>query len=62
MFQSTATRGVAKTEVGLKTVHQNTVLCVRPYDRSVFTTSALDGKIVFWELDTLSEAMSALSL
>jgi len=51
----------------LDSVHQNCVTCVRPFDGSVggraveFTTTGLDGLLVFWTSDELLSAMQALS-
>jgi hypothetical protein len=62
MFQGAATRGQGKTEVALKTVHQNTVMGLCVFGDGSFSTSGLDGKVVVWQLNTISDAMAALKL
>jgi hypothetical protein len=50
----------------LSSIHQNCVTCVRTFDANVsgraieFTTTGLDGLLVFWTSDELSSAMRAL--
>ena len=49
-------------------VHSNLVRGLQPFEaqvgpmRAEFTTTALDGKIVFWTRDELSAAMSAVAI
>eukprot|EP00698_Gefionella_okellyi_P003651 TRINITY_DN13419_c0_g1_i1.p1 TRINITY_DN13419_c0_g1~~TRINITY_DN13419_c0_g1_i1.p1 ORF type:complete len:382 (+),score=81.91 TRINITY_DN13419_c0_g1_i1:33-1148(+) len=62
MFQQTATRGQARTDVDLKTIHQNAIVTVNTFGAGRLTTTALDGRIVTWELNTISEAMAALKV
>lgn len=62
MFQGAASRGQAKTDISMKTVHQNTVQSVQKWRGDKFSTAGLDGKIVFWEVDSLAPAMAALKL
>lgn len=62
MFQTTASRGQAKVEVDLKSIHQSTIRQVHTWGTDKVTTSGLDGKLVMWDLKTLPDAMAALKV
>ena len=71
MFQAQAATGVGETTgaaAKLDTVHQFAVCGLSAYAASIgstsaeFTTSGLDGKLVFWTRDEMAAAMSALSV
>ncbi|KAF7562222.1 hypothetical protein G7046_g1911 [Stylonectria norvegica] len=54
MFRQMDLKGKAKDDTQLKTVHQNTVTTIRPYETSdgrvtKFTSSGVDGRIVIWD-------------
>lgn len=68
MFQAQATTGQLIADAQLQTVHQNLVMGLQPFNSTMggvkaeFTTSALDGQVVFWTRDELSAAMASMSL
>jgi len=67
MFQTQAATGQASA-TSIETVHQNRVCGLRLFcssfagTRAEFSSSALDGKIVFWTTDELSTAMKGLRM
>ena len=67
-FQNQASRGQADADFALPTKHQNLISCIQPYtvsgDKvSVFTTSGLDGRMVYWDNVALLDAqMQALKV
>ncbi|KAF7544758.1 hypothetical protein G7Z17_g9707 [Cylindrodendrum hubeiense] len=53
MFRQMDLKGKAKDDTQLKTVHQNTVTMIRPYETSgdrvtKFSSSGVDGRVVIW--------------
>ncbi|KAK3383131.1 WD40-repeat-containing domain protein [Lasiosphaeria ovina] len=53
MFRQMDLKGKVKDDTQLKTVHQNTITTLRPYETSggsvrKFTSSGVDGRIVIW--------------
>ncbi|EGS18794.1 actin-related protein 2/3 complex subunit-like protein [Thermochaetoides thermophila DSM 1495] len=55
MFRQMDLRGKVKDDTQLKTVHQNTITHLRPYETSggyltKFSSSGVDGRIVIWTL------------
>ncbi|KAK3897369.1 WD40-repeat-containing domain protein [Staphylotrichum tortipilum] len=53
MFKQMDLKGKVKDDTQLKTVHQNTVTMIRPYEHSngvvrKFSSSGVDGRIVIW--------------
>ena len=68
MFQAQTTTGQTNAIAKLTSVHQNQVRGLQAFGASLgavhaeFTTSALDGKIVFWTRDEITSAMAALAL
>ncbi|KAL8295426.1 hypothetical protein RB597_008695 [Gaeumannomyces tritici] len=53
MFRQMDLRGKAKDDTQLKTVHQNTISTIRPYQESAsglakFSSSGVDGRVVIW--------------
>ncbi|EEU47826.1 hypothetical protein Neosp_006455 [[Neocosmospora] mangrovei] len=53
MFRQMDLKGKAKDDTQLKTVHQNTISTVRPFDTdgervTKFSTSGVDGRVVVW--------------
>ena len=69
MFQAQSTQGQSgSADSSVSSIHQNLVCGLQLFNHSFagtaaeFTTSALDGKIVFWTRDEISAAMSALAI
>lgn len=70
LFQSKTTRGQESKQEGdeLWTKHENAITCIQRLAPSTdptctsFSTSALDGRIVVWDLPTLSIDMGALGV
>ncbi len=68
MFQAQAATGTDSRKQHLDTVHQNMVRGVQLFGSTIsgasseFTTTALDGKIVFWSSDELAAAMKGMAL
>ncbi|KAH8815023.1 putative actin-related protein 2/3 complex subunit 1 [Xylogone sp. PMI_703] len=53
MFKQLDLKGKVKDDTQLKTVHQNTITTIRPYETSgdalhKFSTSGVDGRVVIW--------------
>jgi len=68
MWQAQATTGQGGAVAKLESVHQNLVCGLQYFSSTYggtpaeFTTSGLDGKIVFWTRDQLSKAMQGLEI
>ena len=68
MFQAQAATGQGHAVAKLESVHQNQVCGLQYFSSTYagtpaeFTTSGLDGKIVFWTRDQLSKAMQGLEI
>jgi len=68
MFQQQVATGQGSAVAKLTSVHQNMVCALQYFSSSYggtaaeFTTSSLDGKIVFWTRDQLSKAMQGLDI
>jgi actin related protein 2/3 complex subunit 1A/1B len=70
LFQNKTSRGQESKAEGdeLWTKHENAITCIQRMGRSTdptctrFSTSALDGRVVVWDLPTLQIDMRALSL
>jgi len=68
MFQAQATMGAGGGVAKLESAHQNQVCGLQYFGSTYggtaaeFTTSALDGKVVFWTRDQLSKAMEGLAI
>lgn len=68
MFQAQASTGQNQQVAKLDSVHQNLVCGLQHFNSKLenasaeFTTSGLDGKIVFWTRDQLDKAMKALDI
>jgi len=70
LFQNKATRGQESKQEGdeLWTKHENAITCIQRLGASTdptcskFSTSALDGRLVVWDLPTLEIDMRALGL
>ncbi|TPX11214.1 uncharacterized protein E0L32_001032 [Thyridium curvatum] len=55
MFRQMDLKGKAKDDTQLKTVHQNTITTIRPYEESgsgvsKFSSSGVDGRLVIWSI------------
>ncbi|KAF4581052.1 ARP2/3 actin-organizing complex subunit Sop2 [Ophiocordyceps camponoti-floridani] len=53
MFRQMDLKGKVKDDTQLKTIHQNTITMIRPYESSggrvtKFTSSGVDGRVVIW--------------
>jgi actin related protein 2/3 complex subunit 1A/1B len=58
-FQGMATRGEEKKKEGglaYKTIHQNTITAVRYLGNGKFSTSGIDGRLLFWDLNANGQA------
>ena len=68
MFQAQVAMGQGNKVEKLDSMHQNMVCSLQYFSSSYagtaaeFTTSGLDGKIVFWTRDQLSKAMAGLEI
>eukprot|EP00753_Platysulcus_tardus_P014194 PLAT4195.1.p2 GENE.PLAT4195.1~~PLAT4195.1.p2 ORF type:complete len:395 (+),score=187.91 PLAT4195.1:83-1267(+) len=73
MFESKVSRGTTGRRVGdsgkdaLFTKHENTITDIFPFEYSetavtMFSTSGLDGRIVVWDMKSLSGSLAALRL
>ncbi|KAI8582680.1 hypothetical protein K450DRAFT_226404 [Umbelopsis ramanniana AG] len=66
-FKTMDSRGSSDNDTDLNTIHQNTILQVRPYSGSPdqvaqFSTAGVDGKIVIWDFDPSRVAKDLSSL
>jgi actin related protein 2/3 complex, subunit 1A/1B len=49
-FKQMDSRAQANTDQELPSTHQNTITSVRPFGKSQFTTTGVDGQLVVWDL------------
>ncbi|UKZ92737.1 uncharacterized protein TrAFT101_007675 [Trichoderma asperellum] len=54
MFRQMDLKGKVKDNTQLKTIHQNTISTIRPYEVSggkvtKFSSSGVDGRVVIWD-------------
>ncbi len=57
------------TGVKLDSVHQNSINCIRCYDRdqstgnvTKFSTSGMDGKVVIWDIRSIEASIASLTI
>jgi len=55
MFKQMDLKGKTKDDTQLKTVHQNTITMIRPFQSgssgvTKFTSSGVDGRVVVWNV------------
>ncbi|KAL1844300.1 hypothetical protein VTJ49DRAFT_2357 [Mycothermus thermophilus] len=58
MFRQMDLKGKVKDDTQLKTVHQNTITMIRPYEEAggavrKFSSSGVDGRVVIWTVEVL---------
>jgi actin related protein 2/3 complex subunit 1A/1B len=64
LFQNKTKTGQDSAKKGdkLETTHETSISCMQILETGKFTTTAMDGKMVFWDFNDLSVGMAALGI